>query len=1175
MKMPRDDMNSSISTPESWLHSFWRSARLCFFRVRTIALFEARSSLRLVRFWTFAITLTSLSIGGYLLSCSMASYIAPNSTTMGITAPLYVLGDIDPTYFLIVQLGALFLLFDFRHRMERHRIAEVLDARPVSNLEYVLGRTIGIASPLWLTVCGIVALMQLCGFVSVVSGFYYLKTFQIHSVLSLVLLDATVLLLAWCSLTIFLSTLVRSRLWVICIAMSLMLAWLYISSNAPFSFLHILSPLSNATVLVSDIDPEIASWNTIGIRSSTVFGSLAFVLMSGLFWTRNDDVPRLRKIALSTSALVVCSVFAVYSTVANVQHFDQAAKWKNVHANYKWRGSVDVQSITGHVHINPRQNLEIAVSTQLTVIDPATETLVFTFNPAMTIQDLTLNNLATPFAFQDGLLEVPLTKAADGRSSHTLRVEAHGRPDPRFGYFANVVDFVTKSEWPIRAVRLFGKDVSVYNANYVALMPESYWYPVPGPVHGGYDAEQTATDFFDVDLQVSLNPQNWMLVGTGTAVQVLEDGATYRVNPANSVHEIGLFASEFEQWSVEVDGISFELYLHHRHSRNMSMHDGTRNELLLHVQDRLHRFTEHGLTLPHQELYLVEVPSRLRTIGGGWRMDSASILPGIVLIKEYGFPTTQFNFPLNRLKSFMNEQQFQKARVSLLSRHFQSGVGTDNPWTNLPELIWSHATTAKGEHSVVLDQVILALISHLGDVPAAFFNVYATFEIAEFTHVNEHLAGLGFASAGYDWSYKRPIFSLRNMEETHGSRNSIWSFSESSGLTDIPSSGGHQYDLELLLFKSNQIAQGLLAANEEEDVYRWLSDVRRKHFGTSYSYQDLIAAAKDKGVVVEPFLTKWLETASLPGFVASLVNTRRIADDEFGYNQYQATIEIRNTQPISGVVQLRYPQSTTWQSFDDFALTRGVIVPGNSAKRINPIVSYPMETVMVIPHLSLNREYFLTSRPTETITGELDAMQLPFEEQSNWSPRQHGIVVDDLDPGFIVEQTRSDWTFADFKHVGPFGWNQAASLEVELDKGLPLYESRGQIINASGIWQRFSELGAYGVYRKTFAVADIRKRFQSARFVAHLPESGEWTLDYHIPARWLASSSPDLRYVFEISDDHSSWSAELAIGETVRGWNLVGLFQVQKGDVTVELVGTSPPDGMYADAIRWTRVNQP
>lgn len=1173
MNVQREHMNSSISKTESWSQSLWRSAKFSYFKVSTIALLEARSSIRLVRFWTLAITLISLSIGGYLLSCSMASYVAPHSPTMGITAPLYVLGDIDPTYFLIVQFGALFLLFDYRHRMERHRIAEVLDARPVSNLEYVLGRTFGIAFLLWITVCGIVAVMQLCGFVSVVSGFDYLKTFQIHSVLSLVLVDVTVLLLAWCSLTIFLSTVVRSRLWVICIAVSLMLAWLIITGNAPFSFLHILSPLSNATVLVSDIDPELATWHTIGIRSATVFGSLALIVASGLFSSRIDDVPHLRKVALASLALVLCGVFAVYSTVANMQYFDQVTKWRDIHAEYAWHGKFDVQSITGHVRINPKEDLEIAISTRLLVIDPATEKLVFTFNPAMTIRNLTLNGLSTPFIFRNGLLEVSLSEATDGRSSHTLWVKAHGRPDPRFGYFASRINFITNGRLPSRAVKLFGKDAAIYNTSYVALMPESYWYPVPGPVHGGYGAEQWATDFFDVDLLVSLTPKNWMLVGTGTTVQTLEDGVIHRVKPANSLHEIGLFASEFEQWSVRVDGTSFELYLHQRHSRNMSKFEGIRDDLLLHIQDRLQRLTDLGLTLPHKELSLVEVPSRLRTIGGGWRMDSASSLPGIVLIKEYGFPTTQFNFPLNRLKSYMNEQQFQIARVNVLSRHFQSGLGTDNPWTNLPELIWSHATSARGEHSAVLDQVILALISNLGEVPAALFNVYATIEIADFTHVNEHLAGMGFSIGTYDSSYGRPIYQLRNMEVIHGRRNSVWNLAQRTGLTEIPSSEGHQNDLELLLFKSSLIAQGLLAVNEEDDVFHWLSDLREKHFGASYTYQELIAAAKVQGVVVEPFLTDWLETTRLPGFVASFENTRRIADDEFGSNLYQATIEIRNTQPIAGVVQLRYPQSTTWQSFSEFAVTRGVIVPGNSAKRLNPIVSYPLESAIVLPHLSLNREYFVTSRPTETITSETDGMQLPFEEQSTWAPLQQGIVVDDLDPGFIVDQSDLDWDFRDLRRIGPFGWNQPVSLKVELDAGEPLYESRGQVIGRPGIWQRFDDLSAFGVYRKTLMSAEVRTQIQPARFVVSLPESSEWTLEYYNPFRSSNSSSgeADLRFLFEISDDYKSWDAGVTVNDMEHGWNFVGSFQLREGNVRVELLGTSAPGWIYADAIRWSK----
>ena len=51
---------------------------------------------------------------------------------------------------------------------------------------------------------------------------------------------------------------------------------------------------------------------------------------------------------------------------------------------------------------------------------------------------------------------------------------------------------------------------------------------------------------------------------------------------------------------------------------------------------------EVGLNLPQDRLAIVEVPARLRMVGGGWRMGSLAALPGIVLVGERGLAHSEF-----------------------------------------------------------------------------------------------------------------------------------------------------------------------------------------------------------------------------------------------------------------------------------------------------------------------------------------------------------------------------------------------------------------------------------------------------------------------------------------------------------------------------------------------------
>lgn len=1127
---------------------------------------ELRTSRKLARFWTAVFAVSIVSLFGYLLSCLILGYTAPYSPSLGASTPLYLLGGIDPTFFLTFQLAALLLLFDASHRQERNRIDEVLDSKPVTNFEYLAGRVLGISLLLWIVVALNILAMECVGLVSTAVGFPYAEPIQVHSILNLLLLDAPATLLFWSSLVVFLSVALRIRILTVVVAVAAMFMWFFIVLNIPYSLLSVVSASSNDSLFVSDLVPGLPHWQTMVVRLSTLIGATALVAAGALAMRRKDGASPRMVAAMMSVAVALCAVTYTLSFLDNNRQISTSKEWQEAHGSLAWSGSIDVESIGGSVQVDPGRRLEIDLELTLSVDEAAATQLVFTLNPGMTISNVQIDGHSMNHTFDNGLLQITVPNRLELDSLHTLRVVAHGIPDPRFAYFDSAVDYLTNPDVPTRSVRLFGKDGSIFESNFVALMPGAFWYPVAGPVQGHYPGTQSQSDFFLVDLSVEVASKHLQLVATGAST--LSDGV-YRVVSSDPVPEIGLFAADYKKATIEVGDMLFSMYLHKRHTKNLELLEGMVETLESEAEAWLQPFADHGLTPRHTEIALIEVPNRLRTVGGGWRMDTLSALPGVVLMKEQGFPRTHFNLVLEFEGRNIEDEELAAMRVELLSQYFAMGLGTDNLWSTVAEQIWSHATAASGQHAVALDQIVLSLLASQTETPSGFFSSYSTFHVANTTAVSPYTLMYGSDPEGWTPSE----FEVREEEISYGVRPSVWRHMEENGLSSLPSSHGVQRDLELVLLKTASIADGLLAANDWDRIAIWLSDFRERYSGQTYTYDDLIDSAKEHSISFHPFLTDWLQTTRLPGFVTSPVTVMRISDDEQGNPRYQNSITVRNVGSAPGFVQVQHgnPQTGDPRFFEE-RTTSGVYIDPNSAKTVTVTATSGMESLRILPYLSLNHLPFSVLSEFVSVQEQPNAEPAPFEQQSNWVPQVEGIVVDDLDPGFTVFQPVPN--VRPTTNVGPFDWFREHQLEIELQDGIPTL-GWGQYSSATDdLWNRRPDSPqAYGKFRRTTTSIWARdpKSIHTARFEVDIPETALWQLEYHMPAIWYRpQDAPDYQLVVHNSSD--TWDVEFA-GETQKiGWNVLGEFNLQAGNTKVDLVGSSRRSTVFADAIRWIKI---
>lgn len=1124
------------------------------------ALAEFSITRRLVRFRILVAVAAICLVIAYIASCIVLVYAAPTDLHFVSLTPQHLFSNIDPLLFLALQGGLLLIVFDASHRHVRDRTDEVVDSRPLSNFESLCGRVIGVVVLIWLSISLLILGLQGFGVIAQVFDFGFAEPMQAHSLVNLLLLDIPVTLLFWTAVVVFLSSFLRARLLVLACSSIAMVVFYFVASRTPFSLLSLVSPSANASLFISDVVPELASWQSVATRVSGVLISFVLISTASALVKRRDSAS-LRSTLMSSVVLALLGACSYVLAVAGVtSQQETVAGWRDSHDAIEWEHNFDVQDMAGKIAIDPGRALEIELQLSVIVKDLPTDELTFTFNPGMEIHAIELDTRETNYTFSNGLLRIRPEEPLSVDSQHVLRIHAAGVPNPKFAYFNSAVDYQTDVRFDAHLVKLFGTDGSIYDRNFVALMPGSFWYPIPGPVRSNDVAGQSGTDYFNVDLLVDLANPNWNLVASATTSKVGD--RLFRLDTTSPIAQLGLLTSAFRKAAIDVDGVEFALFVHESHRRALEVSYDLERSIRSEIKSLLDPLADIGLTLPQDFLYFVEVPSRLRTVGGGWRMDTADVLPGVVLLKEHALPTSPFHSILEEPLTWgLPENEVAGSQVRNLFLLLQYSIGTDNPWSGFPHRFFNQLTSARGEHAATLDQVVNTILSQL-TLTWDFFSIHSTLYVAHMASFNPVSSYIVSDLSSYSSGPMHQLQRLGDLEEKYGQRPLVWEQVERRSLASIPSKSGNQADVEHLLFMSARIADGLLALNGRTKVLTWLADLRNTFAGHSYTYADLLAHAKSHEVVVDPFLTEWLTSKDVPGYFVSKATINRISDDEQGNERYQTCFDIRNVQPVSGYVAVLYSATRPFHN------SYGAVIGANSSCRFCFVSSVPPTYAHVRTGLSLNRGIELIQDGANMDVGEVDTAPHPVVTESDWVPVAEGIVVDDLDPGFSVAQVNPRYKRSMLRLGGLSMFENR--LEVELDYGLPTWSWHSED-RMSNTWQRRESSTAYGKFRKTYAAAWVRRNVAKATFSADLPSTGHWQLEYHIPDYYFGSN--ESIYSMVLTDTLRSIEFEVPTGDLSTGWNPIDVFQLEQGTVDLKLVDVSKSSSAYADAIRWTQVD--
>ena len=1150
---------------------------------------EIRSVRRLARTWVM-IAIAFVMVVVFLIQQLVFHTLTSGATAIqGLTfSPELLTTNIGSSIQSVFSIGMVFLVFDIRGRDVRDRIAEVLDARAITNFELVCGRMLGVVFIVWVTYF---AAVILCSGVAVA-----LEAFTTHfggtpdflSLLSTLLVGGVPGFIFYCSLFAFITALVRNRLLAVlgCFVAIGLLWWG--AFQVPLIWANTLATTMYFDGWPSALTNNLPSGRILGQRLGVLALSAALLAFAALVYARRDSVRPTRLALAGCTALATALVAIGGMTYLNLSDMARIDHFSREHQSLRLSPRVDLHSISGTVTIKPGRDLALELVYQYELpTNSADKELLFSFNPAMEVASLLVNGKPTNYTHRDGLLLIERDPSWQPGMLQSLKITANGIPDPLFSYLDAPLNVYRKTSFD-STLTLLGIDASYFESGIVTLMPATRWYPVPGPNLDQRQDPQIPVDYFNINLDVSV-PSDWIAAGPGRTEESDEgDVRHFKFSPEAPVPEIGLVAAPYYRAQFEVEGITFELLLHKKHRRNATYFSGTVQKLEDDLSDLMNRNRFRGMGYPYRTFSLVEVPLGLRTYGGGWRMDSVQGMPGLAMMRETSFPLSRFSWVFRQIDENQSESEEATAEAKLhhLRTYFENDFVGGNIFSAFARSQFLNLTSARGSGAIPLNFFIETLVLKTALDTDSFFNAY----LFESQQVFQQLVGYSFAS-----SFELENRSAEQVSEvesfvpslrtayTH--RPPIWNRALNTALVDLEYVENPAGAFDVLLLRVSSNASAYFDYYGARRITKLLSELRNRYLGTTFTVDQFFTLAEELDVGLEPILGSWLQDAGLPGYRVSDGTSRRLGDLADRSTFFETSFNLRNSEPFPGVVKMVSVVGEKKGSQTRFPIGGPLLIPGHTSFQINTYSEDPIREVQIDPYLSRNRNSITIAVPKPDDFEVSDAQPRPRVEENDWMPETPGvIVVDDLDDGFALSLDNP----IEPRSGGVRAWIQETfTPKVVLDsKGVPEYDvgiatARGNIqlnVNVDA-WARRESPLSFGRYRKTYISSTAKGDGGKGTFSTNLPKNGRWRLEYHIPFQAKPTRRSQSKfnfrrlgtYVLVIAHGGSTENLDFLASESRFGWNFVEIYDLEAGEISVE-VKTKSSGRVALDAIRWTLI---
>ncbi len=1046
---------------------------------------------------------------------------------------------------------AAFLASDFLKRDKKLDTTEVIYMRSMSNVDYVLGKTLGnliVFLTLNLVVLVMVAIFNLVSQRTGFDGLAYLQYLLFISIPTLIFI---------LGLSFLIMSVIRNQ----GITFLLLLGYIaltvfYLKGKVYYLFDYMAY---NVPMMKSEI-AGFGNMNEILIhRGIYLLTGIGFI-----FWT----IVLLKRLPQSKPASILSTVFAAVFVIAgfylgylHVSKFqsNQNLRGLMIELNNDYANFPVVSIQSNHLRLEHLGN-SIKVRSDITIqntTEASREKILLSLNPGLEVLGITNNGQQVDFFRDHHLLFIQPEKPLAPGQSASFSISYEGNINEAVCY----LDMDIESRQDL--TKYYQNRYAFLSPDYLMLTPETNWYPTGGVTYSNSNPGWLHQDFTDFTLDVR-SSYDLMPVSQGVE-EKLPEGV--RFTPENSLPFLSLLMGNYEKKSLMADSVEFIVLFHPDHDYFVDVFPELKDTLSEIISERLQDYERKiNLRYPYKRFTIVEVPVQYASFQHVWSGGFESVQPEMVLIPEMGAGLREANFAgtIDRM-----ERRSKRGGPGLTKMDYE--VRALNNFAGL-----FANEQGRGSFNYRRGQMQTEERANPYYIFPNFYN-YVNYIAAEdlpiFNRVLESYLKSTFADMRTSWMRQ---FSGISEDEKANMALQEKSFSE---LLSDPEKV--QIIDNVIKLKGEFLFSSIKATAGKEDFETFLYAYLEGHKFNVVPFSDFANEIDQRfNIDLQKFIDDWFQSKALPGFIFSPVTAENVRTQEMMKTMVE--FKVSNLEPVPGIVKINFRIGGGGRGSDrggfggpgeDNTIEKLIFLEGNQNKEISYLLDQAPRamTIQTLTSKNIPLELINTFRTIED-----NNKKVPFEGE---------VIVDDpvdliLPNEIIVDNEDPEFTFMQPESEGFFA--KLLSKNKEEEQRYQGYRTWRIPVN----WTLTTNSKFFGRYVRSAYYTRQGAGDRKAIWNVPIPESGYYEVYFYMESqqaggRGFVMKQGDRggtgdagKYQFIINHDDGQGTPLLDLNDISGGWNSLGSFYFSPDTAVIELTNLGDGRQVIADAVKLVKQDE-
>lgn len=1104
--------------------------------ILTISRFEAKV---LWRNWFFRIV--ALIGVGFLFLLFMLEFSEVNNPEWNQLSNSWMMPYVSMILISIPQVAAvIFLATGLIKKDKKVDTNEVFFVRPITNLDYVLGKALALFKLFFLLNLVLVSIPLI---INITSPY---ATFNPLAYIIYPLLTSVPTIIFTTGLAFLAVTLLKNQPITIVLLLGIIgvqLIYYFDQFSNILDFMAFRLPM-----FISEISGfahmEFALWQ----RTFYLITGIACLLITALFL---DRLSSQRKAVFSTAIIsigLLCISSFIMIKLLGMRQEPILLRQKMITVNGLWSDVPNIDIDSNSIELKWLGNSFSATSEMIVNNnrEDAIKQIYFTLNPDLIVDEVLVENES--IEFDRNIHIVSIAKGIEIAPGQKIKVQIkyHGSINQSAAHLeVDQERYESAKEYFVHSLQ---KKYAFLQPDYVLLTKDVLWYPDTQISYNPKSAEKTRQSFIDFQLKVTTS-EGKMAISQGEPT--INDNV-YKFNPEYPLPQISLVIGDYVKKEIMVDSVSYAIYHYPKNDFFLKELDQLQDTLSFLITDIVNEYEDRQkLSYPFKRLQFVETPIQFMAYNKIYETHQAYLQPETVYWPEEGGEIEQFDFR-NQLLD-MNKQANSQNQV-LSEKQKQANV-----FKYLIKKVFTKQIGAE----YVFDGL------HQDEPDYSIFPNYYTYSSGiasqEWALLNRSIATYLHNEKKAQTDYSRNRNGISFTEECNN-------LMRESSLTQIISEAEFNKIQKSISLKSqylfSYLGQMVGENNFKDFLYDWVNS--HQHQLTSYEALRKALIAEFQ-LDINPIIKKVYSETSQPAFEILDLQKYEVLDGD--RKRYQVLAEIKNSGENDGVIEVKFNTGNKNDDEDYYGAKVNVEMEDELFGRLSVIKKG--ETKLL--------GFVLDEKPDEITFNTIISRNIPSEITMSIGPlsKRDGEALFEGERIITEEKTSNqyeiivdneDLEFSNFSPIKP------TYLKAYLDSRKTTKQKYyGSWDRPYSKWEATTGSEYYGTVIRSAHFTRSGSGEKLATWSPEIKKAGFYDIYTYMKGKnqneYRGNNNNGKQYFYHYVIKHADGEDNINynISNAEPGWNFLGSYYFNENGGSVSLTDECDLRTVYADAIKWVK----